>query len=137
MESIIVALISAVPATIAAVAAWRQVPSKTKHSPDLPQPELGPARRPAQRDVPLLKVVLIVLAGAVVTVSAGLAARLLLDGDGELTRTDVVVDGTAPWTDTGVDVTAGDDVESPLAARCSTTRTPLLGPRASPIALIF
>jgi len=111
MESIIVALISAVPATIAAVAAWRQVPKKTERFPDPPRPAAGAARRPAQRDVPLLKVAVIVVAGAVVAVSAGLAARLLLDGDGQLTIEDVAVYGTAQWTDTGVDISAGDDVE--------------------------
>lgn len=130
-ESIIVALIAAVPATIAAVAAFRQVPQKTP-APDPPPSDPGRPPPSARREVPALKMAVIVVLGAVVAVAVGVAARLLLDVDGEITRTDIVVDGTAPWTDTGIDVTAGDVIEVIAGGEVFHNESSSIGPEGFP-----
>lgn len=131
MEAVLVALITAVPATIAALAAWRQVPGKTDRSPDPLQPGAGTTRR-TRGDVPRLKVAVIVVVGIVVAVGAGLGAVLLLDGDSRFTSTDVAVDGTAAWSDTGIDVTAGDRVEVTARGEVFHNENASVGPAGFP-----
>lgn len=121
-ESILVALITAVPGTITAVVtllelAERRREAKQRRGGGQPRPPRPTGRRPRplpRRGSPL-RLPTIVLGGLLLTVAVGLVAALVLDGgddDGEEGPLVVstTVPGTRRWTNTGITLEVGDQV---------------------------
>lgn len=88
-------------------------PSRNDGQPAVADPE---APRPSQSLLSRTSRPVLVGVSAFAVVLLALGLSLLLSRDGyDASTVEVVVDGTAFWTDTGVDVAAGDNVE--IAAR--------------------
>lgn len=117
-SQVLIAVITAVPATITALAMWRQSSAKVAPPPS-PPPATGHAPHslpPSAPATPPSRQWVIFLVGAVVTVAVLLLASQLLpddDEDGnqrEDVQEQVTVDGKERFTDTGIVLAQGDVV---------------------------
>ncbi|MGH3116063.1 MAG: hypothetical protein ACRDQ2_02930 [Gaiellales bacterium] len=123
-DAVLVALIAAVPGTITAVATLLEVTYRRREAAAAPAPrspaappEPPPPTQPTPRSSrPLpprgsqLRLPVIVIGGLVLTVAVALLAAAVLDTEDGPSSVSVSVSGTKRWTNTGLNVSAGDEV---------------------------
>lgn len=127
---IIVALIGALPGTLAAVVALRTAPRPAHDG----KPSEAPNRLRGSKDAPTgIRITVVVVFAAVVTAAASLGVLNVarsIDRDGGSIARQVSVPGTQTWTNTGIDVEEGDEVV--ISARGEVVHSTTLNQRSGP-----